>query len=102
MRYRYALGEVLREIRTEQRRTLRWVSDRSSVALGYLSEVERGQKEISSELLDNVAEALGLPTSRLVIEAGYKMSLADDLYLPNELRYESVIKTSDENPISLV
>ena len=44
------------------------------MALGYLSEVERGQKEVSSELLDAVAQAYGVPTSSLVIEAGVRLA----------------------------
>ena len=48
---RQAIGEVLRDVRQRQGRTLREVSQRARVSLGYLSEVERGQKEASSELL---------------------------------------------------
>ena len=48
---RQAIGEVLRDVRQRHGRTLREVSQRARVSLGYLSEVERGQKEASSELL---------------------------------------------------
>lgn len=57
---REALGHVLRELRTNDHKTLREVSEKAGVSLGYLSEVERGQKEASSELLSSIAEALGL------------------------------------------
>ncbi|MFQ6172687.1 helix-turn-helix domain-containing protein [Oryzobacter sp. R7] len=60
---RHELGEVLREIRQEQGRTLRDVATSSSVSLGYLSELERGTKEASSELLSAVCGGLGLPLS---------------------------------------
>lgn len=98
MLYRNALGEVLRETRTEQRRTLRWVSQQARIALGYLSEVERGQKEISSELLDSVATALSTKTYELAIQAGYKMALYDDF----EISYQSVIKNAYERQLSQV
>ncbi|WP_404802597.1 helix-turn-helix domain-containing protein [Bifidobacterium favimelis] len=57
---REALGHVLRELRTNDHKTLREVSEKAGVSLGYLSEVERGQKEASSELLSSIAEALGM------------------------------------------
>ncbi|WP_370465933.1 helix-turn-helix domain-containing protein [Bifidobacterium indicum] len=57
---REALGHVLRELRTGDHKTLREVSEKAGVSLGYLSEVERGQKEASSELLSSIADALGL------------------------------------------
>ena len=60
---RGAIGHVLRELRTRDRRTLREVSEKAGVSLGYLSEVERGQKEASSELLSSIADALGVSTS---------------------------------------
>lgn len=72
--YRDALGEVLREHREGLGWTLRKASQRGLISLGYLSEVERGQKEVSSELLDSVAQAYGVPTSSLVIEAGVRLA----------------------------
>ena len=58
--FRTILGEVLRTRRTELRLTLREVSGRAKVSLGYLSEIERGQKEASSELLSAICLALDL------------------------------------------
>ena len=55
---REALGETLREQRFAQHRTLREVSMAARVSLGYLSEVERGHKEASSELLTAICGAL--------------------------------------------
>ncbi|WP_377643415.1 helix-turn-helix domain-containing protein [Oryzobacter terrae] len=63
---RHELGEVLREIRQEQGRTLRDVASSSSVSLGYLSELERGTKEASSELLSAVCGGLGLHLSEVL------------------------------------
>jgi len=75
MKFRHALGEVIRETRHELGLNLREVSQRGSVALGYLSEVERGHKEVSSEILDCIAEALGLPTYELIEIASWKMKI---------------------------
>ena len=63
---REALGETLRELRTTEKLTLREVSSQARVSLGYLSEIERGQKEASSELLNAICGALGVPLSRLL------------------------------------
>jgi transcriptional regulator with XRE-family HTH domain len=60
---RHALGDQLRRRRLEQRRTLRDVSRSARVSLGYLSEVERGRKEPSSELLGSICQALSVPLS---------------------------------------
>lgn len=63
MLLRDALGETLRDARTSQNRTLRDVSTAANVSLGYLSEVERGRKEASSELLASICVALELELS---------------------------------------
>jgi transcriptional regulator with XRE-family HTH domain len=63
MLVRVAVGQTLRAARTSQGRTLRDVARDARVSLGYLSEVERGQKEASSELLNAIASALGLSLS---------------------------------------
>jgi transcriptional regulator with XRE-family HTH domain len=63
---REAVGTSLRATRTEQSRTLRDVAREARVSLGYLSEVERGQKEASSELLNAICDALGLQLSALL------------------------------------
>ena len=60
---REAVGQTLRAARTAQGRTLRDVARDARVSLGYLSEVERGQKEASSELLNAICTALGLSLS---------------------------------------
>ncbi|WP_424185577.1 helix-turn-helix domain-containing protein [Actinokineospora sp. G85] len=63
---REAIGDRLRHARTNQQRTLREVSRSARVSLGYLSEVERGRKEASSELLAAICDALELPLSELL------------------------------------
>ncbi len=63
MLLRNALGETLRDARNSQNRTLREVSTAANVSLGYLSEVERGRKEASSELLASICDALDLQMS---------------------------------------
>lgn len=75
---REAIGHVLRDLRTRDHKTLREVSLKAGVSLGYLSEVERGQKEASSELLSSIAEALGVsPAQMLRLVADYLESFAD-------------------------
>ena len=65
---REAIGGSIRRARTERRRTLRDVSKEARVSLGYLSEIERGRKEPSSELLAAICEALSLPLPELLDE----------------------------------
>ena len=76
---RRLLGDVLRERRREQGRTLREVSSAARVSLGYLSEVERGQKEASSELLGSICEALDVPMSEVMREVSDNLALAEAL-----------------------
>ena len=70
---REVIGDVLRRARTSQGRTLREVSDSARVSLGYLSEVERGRKEASSELLTAICGALRLPLSDVLSDAGQEL-----------------------------
>jgi transcriptional regulator with XRE-family HTH domain len=74
---RRLLGDVLRRQRQRQGRTLREVSSSARVSLGYLSEVERGQKEASSELLSAICDALDLPMSEVMREVSDDLSLAE-------------------------
>jgi len=71
---RHEIGDVLRDLRLQKGRTLRQVASRASVALGYLSEVERGQKEASSEILASVAEALDTPISVILREVSGRLA----------------------------
>lgn len=76
---RAMLGEALREERTGQGRTLREISQLARVSLGYLSEIERGQKEASSELLGSICGALGVPQSTLFRSLSDKLVLHENV-----------------------
>lgn len=65
---REAIGDSLRRTRVSQSRTLREVSNSARVSLGYLSEVERGRKEASSELLAAICDALAVPLSDVLVD----------------------------------
>ncbi|SUE13674.1 XRE family transcriptional regulator [Rhodococcus gordoniae] len=65
---REALGDSLRRTRVSQSRTLREVSSSARVSLGYLSEIERGRKEASSELLAAICDALDVPLSDVLFD----------------------------------
>ena len=67
MLYRQALGYAIRDARLRNGLNLRDISTRAPMSLGYLSEVERGQKELSSEFLVNIASSLDLTVSDLII-----------------------------------
>jgi len=86
---REAIGDRLRHARTTQHRTLREVSRAARVSLGYLSEVERGRKEASSELLAAICDALDLALSDLlhrvaedVSAVSVPMDTVDDVAVP--------------------
>jgi len=79
---REAIGDRLRHARTNQRRTLREVSRAARVSLGYLSEVERGRKEASSELLAAICEALDLPLSVLLSNVATDIGALESVELP--------------------
>lgn len=76
---RQEIGDVLRDFRLQKGRTLRQVAGEASVALGYLSEVERGQKEASSEILAAVAEALGTPLSQIMGEVSDRLAIIEGI-----------------------
>lgn len=75
------VGDVIRESRREQGRTLRDVSSTARVSLGYLSEVERGEKEASSELLASICGALHLPLSALFAEVSSRFATGESAEL---------------------
>jgi|SRR5215472_5155892 len=91
---RHLLGDALRRLRLRQGRTLREVSASARVSLGYLSEVERGQKEASSELLAAICSALGAPLSQVLREVSDNFALA-------ELQSEPVFADVIEPPIEV-
>ena len=76
---RRVIGDALRARRQSQHRTLREVSTSANVSLGYLSEIERGQKEASSELLSSICDALGAQLSQVLREVSDTMELAEQM-----------------------
>lgn len=75
--FRRLLGDVLRERRVELGLTLREVSAEARVSLGYISEVERGQKEASSELLASLCGALETPLSDVLRDVSDAVALEE-------------------------
>jgi transcriptional regulator with XRE-family HTH domain len=88
---RQLLGDVLRRLRVRQGRTLREVSASARVSLGYLSEVERGRKEASSELLAAICAALDTPLSQVFREVSDNFALS-------ELQNDSVLTGALREP----
>jgi len=87
---RRVIGDALRARRQGQHRTLREVSTAANVSLGYLSEIERGQKEASSELLAAICDALGARLSEVLGEVSDTLLLAEEM--------EGVLVPVDEKP----
>jgi len=71
------LGSTLRSARVAQGRTLREVAKSARVSLGYLSEVERGQKEASSELLNSICSALDLTLGTVLVDVAREIKIAE-------------------------
>ncbi len=87
--FRRLLGEVLRSRRMDQGRTLRQLCGEARVSLGYMSEIERGQKEASSELLSAICAALDVPLSEILSEVSDAVALEETAMA---LRLESGLK----------
>lgn len=75
------IGQSLRAARNAQDRTLRDVAHEARVSLGYLSEVERGQKEASSELLNAICTALGLTLSSVITDVAHELTTREAVKL---------------------
>jgi transcriptional regulator with XRE-family HTH domain len=90
---------VLRRQRQRQGRTLREVSAAARVSLGYLSEVERGQKEASSELLASICDALGVRMSELMSEVSGELEVAELAHTPAVRSLEPVGGPSTGGPV---
>ncbi|TNM39440.1 helix-turn-helix transcriptional regulator [Nocardioides albidus] len=75
--FRRSLGDILRSRRTDLGLTLREVSGAARVSLGYISEIERGQKEASSELLASLCDALEMPLSDVLREVADAVALEE-------------------------
>jgi transcriptional regulator with XRE-family HTH domain len=90
---RQEIGDVLRDFRLQKAMTLRQVASRASVALGYLSEVERGQKEASSEILASVADALDTPISVIMREVGDRLAVVEGVSFHDDSSFDRVPDT---------
>jgi transcriptional regulator with XRE-family HTH domain len=75
--FRRLLGEVLRSRRVQQGRSLRDLCADAAVSLGYMSEIERGHKEASSELLASICAALDAPLSEILSEVADAVALEE-------------------------
>lgn len=78
MDFQTAFGEVVRDRRLANGLTLRSLSANGYLALGYLSEVERGHKCPSSAIIEAIADGLGVKASDLIVEAGFRMGGVPD------------------------
>jgi len=77
MLLRYAIGSALRRIRLDRELTLRDVADSARISMPYLSEIERGRKEPSSEILEVICRALGMTLVDLLAEATDEALIVD-------------------------
>lgn len=75
--FRRMLGDVLRGKRLQRGMTLRQLSARARVSLGYISEIERGRKEASSELLASLCSALDVPLSEVLQDVSSLVALEE-------------------------
>lgn len=100
---RHLLGGVLRRQRIRQGRTLRQVSADARVSLGYISEIERGQKEASSELLAAICTALDVPLSTVLHEVSEELASAEKGLTPEaaqpQVERELTAPTGDRKPV---
>ncbi len=93
---RHEIGDVLRDMRQRQGRTLREVSHDARVSLGYLSEVERGQKEASSELLASICAALDVPLSTMLREVSDRVAEQEGVIVPDTVPDELTVGLEGE------
>lgn len=84
MLVRHAIGSVLRRMRTERGTTLRELSESSRVSVPYLSEIERGRKEASSEILAALCRVLGVSEGELMTRVAAEFAGAQVLSLVPE------------------
>ncbi len=78
---REVIGEALREMRMDAGKTLRQVSMDSMVSLGYLSEIERGHKEVSSEVLNSILSALGSTLGDLLAVVALRVASSETQHI---------------------
>ena len=98
---REVIGDVLRRVRIEQGRALREVSDDARVSLGYLSEVERGRKEISTERLITVARTLRISVAAIYRELASGLDGAEAIAIPADPQQRLRLAATVLSPQSL-
>ena len=84
--FRHSLGDVLRGLRRDRGLTLRDLSAAARVSLGYISEIERGQKEASSELLASLCGALDVPLSDVLRDVSDRVAAEESVNEPLTVR----------------
>lgn len=75
---RNSVGEEIRRRRVQNQKTLRSLSRESAISLGHLSEVERGIKEPSSEILNAICKSLGIPISELILGVAFELAKKEE------------------------
>ena len=98
---RRVIGDALRARRQSQHRTLREVSTAANVSLGYLSEIERGQKEASSELLAAICDALGAQLSELLREVSHTVAATERATAPTPAMSGAMPAAPTTRPVAL-
>lgn len=93
--FRRLLGDVLRDRRMQLGLTLRQVSAEARVSLGYISEVERGQKEASSELLASLCTALDAPLSEVLYEVSVAVAVEEAALRATPISVASRVRVGD-------
>ncbi|MGO4533720.1 helix-turn-helix domain-containing protein [Leifsonia sp. 2MCAF36] len=96
MLLRHAIGSVLRRIRAERGATLRELSAHSRVSVPYLSEIERGRKEASSEILAALCRELGVSEGELLTRVAAEFAGAQVLSLVPERQGPQEVRTATE------
>jgi XRE family transcriptional regulator, stress-response regulator len=80
-----AIGETLRAERTERGLTLKTVAEGAHVSVSYLAEIERGEKDPSSKVLENIARSLDIEVSELLIRIAAAIEPAPVVPVANSL-----------------
>ena len=100
---RHAIGSVLRRLRTERGATLRELSERSRISVPYLSEIERGRKEASSEILAALCRVLDVTERELLPEVVAEFARIEVLsLLPDRVHAGSAVDVAEEHAVSAV
>lgn len=100
---RHAIGSVLRRLRTERGATLRELSERSRISVPYLSEIERGRKEASSEILAALCRVLDVTERELLSDVVAEFARIEVLSLiPDRVHAASAVDVAEDHEVSAV